>query len=156
MIKHIWSVLCRRAIVDSGTNNLTISDVLEELRIDIKVQQKDAESLKLINVPLEFELVSLWEKEGDKSQHLKADCEIEVASPEGKQMKIFNQLIDMTPDMRRLRTMMRVMGFVVENPGDYMFKIRIKEEGNKFFKTVSELPLEVHLNKEVVKELPKN
>lgn len=155
MIKHIWSVLSRRAIVDSQTNNLTISDILEELKVDIKVEQKDADSLKKINVPLEFEVVSLWKKEGEGNQHLEADSTIEVISPEGKQMTTFSQIVNMTPGMRRLRTMMRVMGFVVETEGEYIFKINIREKGNKMYKTVAELPLEVHLNKEVVVELPK-
>lgn len=155
MIKHVWSVVCRRAIVDSATNNLTISDVLEELRIDLKVEAKNAETLKLINIPLEFEVVSLWQKEGDKSEHLKADGEVEIVSPAGKQMKTFAQAIDMSAGMKRLRTMLRIMGFVVENPGEYILKVNIKEEGNKMYKTVAELPIEVHLNKEVVSELPK-
>lgn len=154
MIKHIWSVLCRRSIVDSGTNNLTISDVLEELKIDIKVQQKDVDKLKLINIPLEFEVVSLWMKD-DIQQHQKAESTIEVISPDGKQMKTFNQVIDIPAGMKRLRSKMQVMGFVVESEGEYIFQINIKEEGNKMYKTVAELPFEVHINKEITTEVPK-
>lgn len=154
MIKHIWSILCRRTIIDSDTNNLTISDVLEELKVDIKVQQKDADKLKLINIPLEFEIVSLWKKE-DRNQHQKADSTIEVISPDGKLMKTFSQIVEMPVGMKRLRSRMKVMGFAIENEGEYIFKINIKEEGNKMYKTVAELPFEVHLNKEIVSELPK-
>lgn len=155
MLNHIWSLLCRRAIVDSGTNNLTISDVLEELTIDIKVEKQNADSMKQINLPLEFEIVSFWKKEDDSTTHLKADCEVEVVNPEGKHMKTFAQKIDMPSGMKRLRTMLRVMGFVVEGSGEYNLKVNVKEEGQKNYKTVSVLPLTVNINKKVVSELPK-
>lgn len=156
MIKHIWSVLCRRSIIDSTTNNLTISDVLEELKIDIKVEEKDSANLKVITLPLEFEVVSMWLKDRkDIQSHLKADCDIEVISPIGKTMQNFAQKIEMPAGMRRMRTILRVIGFAVEDSGEYTLKINIKEEGYKTYKTVAELPLEVSLNKEVVTELPK-
>lgn len=156
MLNHVWSVLCRRAIIDSSTNNLTISDVLEELTIDIKVEKQNADKMKQINLPLEFEIVSMWKKEDVVTTHLKADCEIEVLSPEGKQMKTFTQLVDMPSGMKRLRTILKVMGFVVEGSGEYLLKVSVKEEGHKTFKAVSELPLVVNLNKEIVDELPKS
>lgn len=155
MLNHIWSVLCRRAIVDSGTNNLTISDVLEELTIDIKIEKQNVDAMKQINLPLEFEIVSFWKKQDDVTHHLKADCEIEVLNPEGKKIKTLPQVIDMPSGMKRLRTILRVMGFVVEGSGDYTLKVNVKEEGHKTYKTVSLLPLTVNINKEVIPQQPK-
>ncbi len=149
MIRHIWSVLCRRAIVDSGTNNLTISDVLEELSVDIKVEKKNIESLKLINLPLEFEIVSFWKKEGDPTSDIKAESEIEVINPEGKSLQIFKQQVNLPPKMRRLRTILRVMGLTLDNSGNYTLKVTIKEEHDKAFQVVSEIPLQVQLNKQI-------
>lgn len=149
MIRHIWSVLCRRAIVDSGTNNLTISDVLEELSVDIKVEKKNIESLKLINLPLEFEIVSFWKKEGDPTSDLKAESEVEVINPEGKSLQTFKQQVNLPPKMRRLRTILRVMGLTLDNSGDYTLKVTIKEEHDKAYQVVSEIPLQVQLNKQI-------
>lgn len=155
MIKHIWSVLCRRGIIDRATNSLTISEVLEELRVDIKIEKKNENNLNSINIPLEFEVVSLWLKEGSITTHLRADSEVEIVNPEGKQIKTFHQEVNMPPNMKRLRTIFRIMGFVIENPGQYILRVNLKEEGQKMFKTVAELPIEVVLNKEIVEELPK-
>lgn len=150
MLNHIWSVLCRRVIIDSSTNNLTISDVLEELTVDVKTERQDTTPIKQINIPLEFEVVSFWKKEGIAKSHIKAACQVEVMNPEGKKTKDFLQVIDMPSGMKRLRTMLKVMGFVVENSGEYILKVSVKEEGDKIYKTVAELPLIVNINRQIV------
>ena len=66
-MKHIWSILCRNAIVDKDTNNVSLLNVIE--RIIFEPKQKLAENKKLpIPVVEELTLVSLWfSKEKEKN-----------------------------------------------------------------------------------------
>ena len=156
MIKHIWSILCRKSIVDNETNNISINDVFEQLSVDLKVKKDDVDKLKLINIPIEFEVVSMWVK-NDKT-NLKGNLNVEILNPKGAVVKNFEQPLEMPETMKRLRSRLRIMGLVVEQPGDYIFKISFKEEGQKLYKAVAEIPLEINLKKEVVDNLdiPKN
>lgn len=156
MIKHIWSILCRKSIVDSETNNISINDVFEQLSVDLKAKKDDADKLKLINIPIEFEVVSMWVK-NDKT-NFKGNLKVEILNPKGVIVKNFEQPLEMPETMKRLRSRLRIMGLVVEQPGDYIFKVSVKEEGQKLYKADAELPLEINLKKEFVDNLepPKN
>lgn len=148
MIKHIWSILCRRSIVDSETNNISLYDSLEELSVGVKVKRQDAPIPQAINIPIDYEVVSFWMKENIGS-HVQADTEIEIVLPDGSSGKSFPQKIDMPEKMQRIRARYRIKGFGVSMPGTYLFRIKIKESEEKQFRTVSEIPLEVKIQKEL-------
>ncbi|MBI4067534.1 hypothetical protein HY407_04060 [Candidatus Gottesmanbacteria bacterium] len=151
MIKHIWSILCRRSIVDNETNNISINDVFEQLSVDLKVKKSDADKVKLINIPIEFEVVCMWVK-NDKTP-FKGNLNVEILNPKGTVVKNFEQPLEMPETMKRLRSRLKIMGMVVEEPGDYIFRVNVKEEGQKLYKAVAELPLEINLKKEFVDNL---
>lgn len=151
MIKHIWSILCRKSIVDSETNNISINDVFEQLSVDLKAKKDDADKVKIINIPIEFEVVSMWVK-NDKT-NFKGNLNVEILNPKGVVVKNFEQPLEMPETMKRLRSRLRIMGMVVEEPGDYIFKVNVKEDGQKLYKAVAELPLEINLKKEFVDNL---
>lgn len=156
MVKHIWSVLCRKSIVDSETNNLSINDVLEQLGIDVKIKKGNEDKVNVVNVPIEFEVVSMWVK--DNKSSFKGTVHVEIIDPLGKVVKTFEQPLEMQEAMKRMRARLRVMGMAIEQSGDYTFRVTIKEENDKSYKTVAELPLEVNLKKEIDNsiEVPKN
>jgi len=151
MIKHIWSILCRKSIVDNETNNISINDVFEQLSVDLKIKKDDADKLKQINIPIGFEVISMWVK-NDKT-NFKGNLNVEIFNPKGIVVRNFEQPLEMPETMKRLRSRLRIMGLVVEEPGDYIFKVNVKELGQKHYKLVSELPLEINLKKEFVENL---
>lgn len=147
-MKHVWSVVCKRSVIDEETKNISLYDVLEQLSVGVKVKQQAAPVPESINIALEYEVVSMWTKD-DREQHVQAESEIEVIQPNGKVAKSFPQKLDMPEKMHRLRARYRINGFVVTMPGVYWFKIKVKKIGEKQFKTVSEIPLEVKIHKEL-------
>lgn len=155
MIRHIWSVLCRRSVIDTDSNNISIYDVFEQLRVDAKVKKQDITSNSSVNIPLEFEIVSMWVNE-DKEKGIAADVDIEVFDPNGKQVKVFPQKLELSKDIRRLRSRLKIMGLAISMSGDYIFKVKIKEKGQDNFRVVAELPLEVNLQKKIEEENNKN
>lgn len=146
MIKHIWSVLCQKTIIDSDTNNISLVDILEQLTANVNIKDPKNEP-KEINVPINFEVVSFWLKDSAEKV-VKADLEIEIIDPEGKVLKKFPQTLKFPPNIRRLRSRLRIIGLVLTVSGNYIFKVKIKDEKRKEYQDVAELPLEVNLKKE--------
>lgn len=157
MIKHVWSVLCRSSVIDKETNNISLNNVFEQLGVDIKIKKTASnKTVEYINIPIEYEIVSLWLKI-DKQKSLKADIKIELVDPKNKTNKTFNQIINMSSEMKRLRSRLKIAGLTLSVPGDYFFRIKIKEEGQNNYRDVAELPLEVNLRKTVdLDEISKN
>lgn len=147
-MKHIWSVLCRRSVIDNETNNISLYDALEEVSVGVKVKQQVAPIPEVINIAIDYEVVSLWMRE-DSDSRVQADTEIEIIQPDGKVAKTFPQKIDLPEKMRRFRTRYRINGLTVSTQGTYWFKIKIKETNEKQFRTVSEIPLEIKIQKEL-------
>lgn len=144
-MQHIWSVLCRTSQIDIDTNNLSISNVFEQLVVTL--DQKDSEKkIESVNIPIEYEVVSLWVKETQEKK-IKAEIMLDIVDPHGKILKSFTQIGEMPETMKRLRTRFRIQGLGLTTSGIYKFIVKIKEEDKKDFRVVSEVPLEVILNK---------
>ncbi len=149
MLKHIWSLLCAKSIIDSETNNLSVFDVFEQLSININVADQGSLPAGQINIPVQYEVTSLWLRE-DKDEEFKGELQIEVINPDSKSGKTFEQPILLPAGTRRLRTRVKITGLVVSEAGDYLFKVKIKQPGEKEFIVVAEIPLEINLVKQVV------
>lgn len=146
MIKHIWSILCTSSVIDSDTNVISFRDILEHLDVKAEVKGDKGKEVKYINIPLQYEIVSMWYKK-DKGEDLKGKIELEIVNPEGKVEKNFLQDIELTPGKKRLRSRMKIQGFAISMSGDYIFRVKMKEGGQKEFKIVAQIPLEIDLSK---------
>lgn len=142
-MNHIWSVLCQNTQIDIDTNNLSITNVLEQLVIS--VDPKNIQTNQIINVPLTYEIVSLWSKEeSEKSVH--AEIILEIVDPKGNVLKSFSQKSEMPETMKRLRTRFKIQGLGLTMSGFYKFIIKVKEQNKKNLRQVAEVPLEVHIS----------
>lgn len=146
MIKHIWSVLCRESIIDGETNNISLLNIFEQLSADVSISAPDKKHAR-VNIPIKYEIVSLWAKSGNKKVSVKV--EVEVVDPQGKKLKNFIQELEFPAKMRRMRSRLRIMGMLLTVPGDYKYKVKIREENQDEYVTVAELPLQVDLKKEI-------
>lgn len=54
MIRNAWSVLCTRCIVDSQTNNITLTEVVEQLNVPAGAQVQG------VALAQQMDLVSFW------------------------------------------------------------------------------------------------
>lgn len=147
MINHIWSILCRRSVIDNETNNISLYDVLEELGIEVTVKGQAPQDLP-INIPIDYEVVSMWMKD-KKEIHEKGDIDIEIVNPQGKVLKNIPQAVEIASGSQRLRSRMRIAGFGATGSGIYLFRVKMKQGKEKEYKTVAELPLEVKITKKV-------
>lgn len=145
MMKHIWSVLCRKSVIDQETNNLSLYDVFEQLDVSIKSNQESNKEIKKINIPVEYEVVSMWMKD-DPKKEFTAKIELEVLDPDGSVSKTFQHSFLFAAGLKRMRSRLRVVGLDISTSGDYIFNLKYNN-GKKGSQIVASLPLEVHINK---------
>lgn len=132
-MKHVWSILCRKSIVDPDTNTINISESLEEVEIFIPEENRNMR----INVPLEFELTSYWIKEKDEV----SEGIVRISDPKGKKLGEFSFDLGFRDNFTRSRTRIKFTGLVLTGDGEYKFRVGYKSSSGKIIKNVAELPL---------------
>jgi|SRR3989344_7063953 len=150
MLSHIWSLLCNKSLIDTDTNNISIIDVFERVDVNAKIALKNKQTLR-VNIPVHFELVSFWFREKN-NQVIKADVKVDFLNPTKEKIKTFSYKIEIPNNLKRLRSRLKINGLTLYTSGDYFFKIKVKEEGQKNYRIVAEIPLEVNLQLEDIRE----
>jgi hypothetical protein len=150
MIKHIWSVLCNRSVIDSETNNLSLFDVFEDLNVSVKPNSPSEISGETINknisIPIKYEVVSMWLKDKD-IKVATGTMQIELIDPIGKSLKSFSHNLEIKEIHNRIRSRIKVTGIELTVSGTYIFNIKLKEGDKENFRTVVEVPLAVKIIK---------
>ena len=143
MPTHIWTVLCRKGIIDSENNNITLSDVIEKINIEFK---KTPESPQVsegggIFFPFEHELVSLFQVKPND------DFDILVDFLDPLQSVINSQAyaVKVQAGNTRIRNKLKIPGLPVKESGIYAYRVGIKEKGSGKAQIVAEIPLEIEV-----------
>ncbi|MCE9643268.1 MAG: hypothetical protein K8Q97_03010 [Candidatus Andersenbacteria bacterium] len=145
MIKHIWSVLCQKSVIDSDTNNITLFDILERIDIEIKIENPQLPEPERINIPINFEIVSFFENT-DPLKNTSGDNIIEFCDSKGQVLNSFKQEVKMPKGMKRLRARFKINGLAVNKvSSDYVFRIKLKSHDMEKYKTLTEIPFETSI-----------
>lgn len=151
-IKHVWSVLCRRVVIDNHSNNLSLFDVFEQISLTVKKtgatdggpnQSPD----KLISVPFDYTLVSLWTK-ANSDKPAKANVKLELLDPNNKQLNEETFKIEIVDGSKRLRNTIQIQNLVLTKSGIYNFRVSVKNADDEKYTAVANLPLEVNMQTE--------
>ncbi len=149
-IKHIWSVLCKESVIDQVDNNVSIHGVLEELSIVLTPINETGKLPEKLGIPMNYEIVSLWQR-NKEVESAKGEIEYIFLDPESSELLKNTQMMEIPKASRRFRSRMKIVGMPLTKEGDYMFQVKIKEEGENTSHLVAELPLEVKINLEKLK-----
>lgn len=145
MIKHIWSVLCQKSIVDQQTNNVSLLDVFEALELEITPAQNTMTSSNPeFNVPVQYEIISLLSKEKADPKDTQYSIRITLINPGGEKKILVDRELPFLANKRRMRSINQIRGLPINKSGDYHFVVAIKQDER--FQEVADLPLEVKLN----------
>ncbi len=143
-IKHSWSVICGNSITDTETNNISLNNIIEQIQINYdKSLLENNIPEKGIIVPVNFEIVSMWQKIVDKNNDISFDAKIELTDPTGKLLGEFPYKLEIKKDLERLRAKTKFNGLKITIPGEYIFTIKIKDGKN--FISVGEAYLQVKI-----------
>jgi hypothetical protein len=146
-MRHIWSILCRRSVIDADTNSLSLIDSIEG--IDIGLSKEGAKKYEKKNetnfvAPISFEIVSFW-TDDDSSTERKENLNLEWHGPNDKKLHEFSYNFIMPKKSSRIRTRIKTNGMPISMPGKYMLKIKLKDQKTKKYKEVSQLPVDVNI-----------
>jgi len=130
-MKHLWSIICNRLIIDEQTNNATIIDILEEIKIKKEFLQNRKE------LPFFFNFVSLWFVEDEDEHEKETNVIIEFYDPNNNKLNDFNFSFALPQRKKRIRTNVKFDRFVLNGSGTY--RIKVKQDNTE----VAEIPLEI-------------
>jgi hypothetical protein len=150
-IRFITGMLCESSAVDQGTQNLSVFKVLEQIKLDVVTTDptRTAESEKKINIPFNFEIISLWKRQNvtDLGKDIDTNIEIELVDPNGDVLQTVAIDVHLPATKIRSRFILKVQGIGVTTSGEY--SVRFKEmdgKGNRS-ETLATLPFDVIVNK---------
>jgi len=142
---HRWTVICKESSLDQETNNISLFKVLEQLNVNLNKEDfaklKGLKPGQSIGVPLEFEVVTVWDKKGKKEES--ANVRVMIFDPNGKELASNDHLIKLQADKRRLRVNNKIKGFPLTVSGDYVLVVKLMEKGAGEYKPVVHYPIEV-------------
>ncbi len=145
--KHVWSVLCRKSLIDGTTNQVSLLDILEEVVFTIPKpfsdSLKDEMSLgKAAVFPFEYEVISLWEnvKRTSGDSYI-----VEMIDPDNERKELGSGELKFE-NIDRLRVRIQSTHLPVKKEGRHSFIIKIKSGEEQ--EEVASLPFIVKLNLE--------
>ena len=151
MIRHIWTVLCQKSILDHDTNNLTLVDVAEQIVISIadldsvKLSAAAVQPMQETNAPsvtLRLELVSLWARQ-KKDRPEKGHARIRIMAPSSEIMYEMTYEINLSASTR-FRQRSGLMGLPPAiASGEYIFITELLDPETNEYVIVAETPLEI-------------
>jgi hypothetical protein len=131
MPRLVRSLLCKRVITDSGTNDVTFVDCVEQL----------APKQLPAGLPRLF-LATLWKP--DKDEQVPPALRITVVGPTGS--KVFSQEfppIEIRPEHSSHRINIDLQGAPVKAYGDHAIRVEVRAEGATRWKKLADIPLEI-------------
>jgi hypothetical protein len=138
MIQHVWTLPCRVAITDQNTNNVSLVEVLEEIAVAPLEASPDPARPKF---PAVFDVVSLWAR-ANPDEPATGQGRVRLVSPRGE--TLIEQAVEVDlREVRRLRSVGRIMGLPLRGAGTYHFRIDVRPNPDAAWTEVGRVPLEV-------------
>ena len=129
---HIWTVICEKSITDSRSNNISLINIMEQIRVAPK------EDIR--GILLELEVVSLWCR-SDADQPETGHTRTILCSPIGDELAQSELItIDLTK-YQRIRASWKFIGLPYSDDGRYHFVVQRQIDDQ--WQTVATVPLEI-------------
>jgi len=137
-MKHVWTIICKKSIIDSDTNLISIVDVIEQLQIGLP--KKIMEENKTVNLPVNFEIISSW-ADFDRTIIKKGWVNVVVLDPKGNKLKNFESKFVMDKHYTNVRTRLKISGLPISIKGVYSFIVQFKDKENGKYQEIASVPL---------------
>jgi len=142
-MKHIWSVLCNKSIIDTDSNLISLIDCIEEINFSQDISKNNEIKDKLI-LPISLQIVNFWLIEKNDSNKL--NIKIEIIGPENTKIQEITGDFEIQNNYKRYRTRININGIHILGGGRYYLNVYFRTNKIKDFDKASELPLDVNLN----------
>jgi len=133
-MKHIWSILCQKSIIDQDTNQISLINSLEQLNLPKNFFGK--------TFLMEIHLISYFFT--DKvAQEDELEQTVAILDPQGNKLKELNSPIKMNKNSNKFRLRTIFDGINLTIPGVYKFTMSVKQGNSRI--ADSEVPLEIKI-----------
>lgn len=142
MPDHIWSALCTRAIIDRDSNNISLIDMLEEIRFAPPPTDDDLGREGYVMLPISVTLVTLWERKTENDPETFV-MRVKFVDPTGTWIGPQDTERELTMDKPRFRSISRMMAVPFSESGKYQVIVQSKSNGSNRWKQNARLPLSI-------------
>lgn len=142
MAKHVWTVLCRDALLDRFTNNVSLINIVERIELSDIANEHPGENP--IPRKLKIDIVSFWVR-SDPATPETGTARISLITPDGSRTKP-----SLLPPLD-LENTFRVLIFGERQklpyvgPGIYEHLVEVATQDQKDWQEVARIPIEVVL-----------
>ena len=138
MIEHVWTVVCRQAVVDKESNTMSMQAVLENIEIF-----GEPEEGKM--VPMQFDVASLWSRTSENVPSA-GIVRIELISPTGNKLLASKDIEVNLLETERHRTIVHFQGMPVGVAGRHTICVELQEEGSGV-SAIASVPIMIKFSK---------
>jgi hypothetical protein len=145
---HIWSVLCKKASIDSQTNSMSLFDVIDKLTIKQNTaQQMPNEVPSEFVMPLEFQLATLISNITKKE--IDPEIKISLFNANNELMGETENPLEVPKNAKSMRAVVVFDAIKIKGEGMYTFKVDMRGNKKEKYQEVAKIPLEVEILKNV-------
>ena len=139
-MRHCWTILCRKAIVDQATNAVTLIESIEA------IAGKGTAPVQPEALPLELTVATLWCR-STRGEAETGTARLRLLAPDGKQLACSEYPVDLTTHERR-RNFLTFNGIPFRGAGRYDWSV--EERIGEDWAEVSKIPLDIEVEVEIV------
>ena len=132
MIEHIWSVVCNGSSIDEETHNISLFNVLEQLRVFSDLSSS-------IDLTIHLEIFSLWTRD-DENVPTSGKMRVFFCDPNNDCKKKAELSIDLL-EATLFRSRIRVENLELSISGKYKFLVELQQNGKDSWVQVASLPI---------------
>ncbi len=154
-MKHVWSVLCYKGIIDRATSQISLIDAIDALTFFDAVGpdgEHSADQLMAavaeqgkVLVPVAMQLLTQVTRSMPDEPEA-AQLEVLIRSPAGKVLGSSRHQMDLTETVRGRHTL-NFKDFPFSGEGTYRLAVRMKGESDQRWRKVADIPVEFHIKK---------
>jgi len=143
-ISHLFTVACKGSSIDFESQLISIHEMIDEFTVDVKID-KDIEK---INLPIQFQIVSIWEKEiSDKDTTI--DTLLEFIDPDGIKLGEFKYQFIFPANKKRFRNRLNINGVALTKSGTYIYKLKKREAESQSYSHIFDCKIDFKINKQI-------
>jgi hypothetical protein len=145
-IDFVWGHICSLSSIDQERNNISLFNVIDQLTIPAEAFGMYTSNNKPVLIQIEHELIFLLRRAIDPAilggETIPVDLKVSLLDPRGTAL-IENLLSFNFPPARRFRQRIKFPGFFITEPGDYVYKVEMREHDHVSFNKSCQIPVDV-------------
>lgn len=136
MARHVWSVLCERALFEQGTQNVSLIGVIEELSLE------GALPTERVDLPLRASFVSYWTRDTYEATE-RGHSRLRLISPTNEVLVEGRPLNVDLEGSTRAQTVSLFEMLPLQGEGTYQFAVDYRRQQESEWTERTRIPLEV-------------